>query len=310
MDLTLWAALIAVFAFSFLLIYGFLSAGIPWVSQRASTTTEPVVTQVVTQLESLGRRVQGRRLPFLRDVGDELNWRSSKLALLCIQAGYRSYNAVLIMLGAKLVSAVMGLFFGVLLALELQAATLGLIAIGLVIAAAGFWLPDLVLRALVKRRQREFLDHFPDALDLIRICLEAGLGLDAAIIRVGEEFRKICPALQDEFHTLSLELRAGASRTQCLRNFAHRTGLPEVQAFVTLLIQADRFGTGIADAVKVHCEQLRLNRKLKAEEAAAKVSVKLLFPLIFFIFPALLLVLLGPAAISFYENVVGGVLGR
>ena len=142
------------------------------------------------------------------------------------------------------------------------------------------------------------MEHFPDALDLIRICLEAGLGLDSAIQRVGQEFQQASPALFDEFHVLSLELRAGAGRAQAMRNLALRTGLKEVQSWVTMITQSEKFGTGIAEAVRIHSDQLRITRRMNAEERAAKLSTKLLFPLVFCIFPALLLVLLGPAGIT------------
>lgn len=310
MDISLWVALIAVFGFAAVFTFGFLTVGREWIGQFLVPTGSQISGQFAQQFEILGRRLQGKRVPFLEGPQSEMNWRSSRLASLCIQAGYRSYSAVLVMIGAKVFMAMTGAMAGLMLSLQAQSNALTFFSMAILLGAAGFWLPDWVLRFLVRRRQAVFMDHFPDALDLIRICLEAGLGLDAAISRVGEEFRRIAPPVQDEFHTLSLELRAGASRTQCLKNFADRTGLPDVQALVTLLIQADKFGTGIADAVRVYSEQLRLNRKLKAEEAAAKVSVKLLFPLIFCIFPAMLLVLLGPAAISLYENLVVQTTGR
>lgn len=310
MDINLWGALIAIFSLATVLTFGFLSSGRAWLSKTSAISTEPVASQLAQQFELIGRRLQGKRLPFVEGAQDNLNWRSSDLALQCIRAGYRNYSAVLTMIGSKIFMTAVGVMTGLAAGIQADWNVLTVLSMSLLIGAAGFWLPDWVLRLLVRRRQALFVEHFPDALDLIRICLEAGLGLDAAIIRVGEEFRKICPPLQDELHTLSLELRAGASRTQCLRNFAERTGLADVKALVTLLTQADKFGTGIADAVRVHSEQLRLNRKLKAEEAAAKVSVKLLFPLIFFIFPALLLVLLGPTVISISQNLIQQPMGQ
>lgn len=310
MNILLWFVLVTVFAFSALLAYAVLASASSWLGRLKMVANESVVSDVAQQFELLGRKLQGKRLPFMQGAQDKMNWRSSEIALQCIRAGYRTYDAVLTVIGSKIFMAVMGAAGGLFAGIQLEANAFMALMLTLLFGAVGFVLPDWVLNILVRRRQAIFLEHFPDALDLIRICLEAGLGLDAAIIRVGEEFRKICPPLQDELHTLSLELRAGASRTQSLRNFGERTGLQDVQALVTLLVQADKFGTGIADAVRVHSEQLRLNRKLKAEEAAAKVSVKLLFPLIFFIFPALLLVLLGPAAILLYENLNSGLLNR
>jgi tight adherence protein C len=304
MDISLWFALLTIFAFTTVISFGVLTVGQEWITRPSAPLEGSFVSRFIQQLELLGRRFQGKRLPFLESPRNELNWRSSDLALQCIRAGYRSYSAVVTVIGAKIFMVVLGALAGVLIGTQAQTGTAILLLITLLLGLVGFWVPDWVLRLLVSRRQAMFIASFPDALDLIRICLEAGLGLDAAISRVGEEFQKSCRPLQDELHTLSLELRAGASRAQCLRNFAERTGLPDVKALVTLLIQADKFGTGIADAVRVYSEELRMDRKLKAEEAAAKVSVKLMFPLIFCIFPALLLVLIGPAAISLYENVV------
>jgi tight adherence protein C len=144
-------------------------------------------------------------------------------------------------------------------------------------------------------------DSFPDALDLMTVCVEAGLGLDSAMARVGAEMRLRSKPLADELHWLSLELRAGRTREQALRNLALRTGVEEIEALASMLIQADRFGTSIAASLRVHSDSLRTARRLRAEEAAAKIALKLLFPLIFCIFPSLLLVLMGPAFIEIYR---------
>jgi tight adherence protein C len=314
MDLSLVMALGAVFFFVVLFAYGVLYYGASFADSLGTGAlalpTKRFAPRVLGRLASLGSSVQKGNLPFLHDWPDEINWRTSPLAMRCIRAGYRRYNTLLVVIGLKALSALLGMGIGLAIAVPLDWSVWGLLSITLGLGMGGVWLPDGILLMMVKKRQEVLLQHFPDALDLIRICLEAGLGLDAAIIRVGEEFRKICPPLRDELHVLSLELRAGASRTQSLRNFADRTGLPEVQTLVTLLVQADRFGTGIGEAVHVHSDQLRLNRKLAAEEKAAKVATKLLFPLIFCIFPALLLVLLGPAAISIYQNLIQRSIGQ
>jgi tight adherence protein C len=136
---------------------------------------------------------------------------------------------------------------------------------------------------------------FPDALDLIVICVEAGLGLGPAIQRVGQELQMPHPELSEEFHLLSVELRTGMPRPQALRNFANRTGLEDVKTLVAILIQTDRFGTSIGDALRVHSDSMRKTRQFRAEELAAKLPVKMLFPLIFFIFPSFFVVILGPA---------------
>jgi len=135
-------------------------------------------------------------------------------------------------------------------------------------------------------------------LDLMVVCVEAGLGLDQAITRVGEEVKRTHPALSDELNLLAMELRTGVSRQEALRNFAHRTDLEEARNLVALLVQTDRFGTSIGQALRVHADAMRSTRRLRAEELAAKLPVKLLFPLIFFIFPSMFIVLLGSAVIQ------------
>jgi tight adherence protein C len=171
-------------------------------------------------------------------------------------------------------------------------------------AALGYYLPNVVLRRLVAWRQREIFENFPDALDLIIVCIEAGLGMDAALIKVADELRHKSQALSDELHLVTLELRAGASKEDALRNLAVRTGVEDVDALVTTLIQAERFGTSIADSLRVHADALRTKRRQRAEEKAAKIALKLLFPLIFCIFPSMLVVLLGPAFLRVYRVLI------
>ncbi len=141
------------------------------------------------------------------------------------------------------------------------------------------------------------------------VCVEAGLGLDEAIGRVSEEIGLSSPVLSDELHLVALELRAGGGREKPLRNLALRTGVDEIDMLVATLIQSDRFGTSVGNALRVHSESLRTKRRLIAEEEAAKVPVKLLFPLIFCIFPSLLLVLMGPAVISIYRALLPALAG-
>ncbi|QJD89661.1 type II secretion system F family protein [Duganella dendranthematis] len=173
-------------------------------------------------------------------------------------------------------------------------------------AGLGYYLPNLVLNHVVKRRQRDIFESFPDALDLMTVCVEAGLAMDAALARVANEIGLKSLVLAEELQLVTLELRAGSAKDKALRNLALRTGVEDVDALVTLLIQADRFGTSIADSLRVQSEQLRIKRRQRAEEQAAKVSLKLLFPLVFFIFPALFAVLLGPAVLTLYHNLVEG----
>lgn len=162
-------------------------------------------------------------------------------------------------------------------------------------------------RRLRDRQRRRALAHaFPDFLDLLVVCLEAGLGIDAAIARVSADMALHAPELAAELEQVSLELRAGAGRQAALRAMAQRTGLHELQALAAVLAQAERFGTGVATALRQHAAELRLRRRQLAEERAARLALKLLFPLIFCIFPSLLLVLLGPAAIQVRQALLSG----
>ena len=176
----------------------------------------------------------------------------------------------------------------------------------LVVAAAGlgYYLPDAVLQWRIQRRQLALLHAFPDALDLLRLCVQAGLGLDAAIERVGREMRNARPVLSEEFALTGLALRAGSSRAEALRHLSQRVGLKDIDALVSMLIQADRFGTSVSESLAVHADALRTQRRLRAEEAAAKLPVKLLIPLIFCVFPSLLTVLLGPVVVTLAREFV------
>ena len=171
-------------------------------------------------------------------------------------------------------------------------------------AAIGYYVPDIALRRRIANRQREIFESFPDALDLMTVCVEAGLAMDAALARVGNEIGLKSPVLAEELQLVTLELRAGSGKDKALRNLALRTGVEDVDALAKMLIQAERFGTSIGTALRVQSEQLRTRRRQLIEEKAAKIATKLLFPLIFCIFPALLVVLLGPAVLQIMRSVM------
>jgi tight adherence protein C len=172
------------------------------------------------------------------------------------------------------------------------------------LALIGFYLPDLYLKLAIRWRKQQIIEGFPDALDLLVVCVEAGMGLDAAISRVADEIRMTSRVISEEFRILNLELRAGKSRVDSLRNLGVRTDVEEVRSFATLLIQTDRFGTSVAQALRVHSDSMRTQRYHRAEELGAKLPVKLMFPLIFFIFPAIFVVIVGPAAIQIYQAII------
>jgi tight adherence protein C len=165
----------------------------------------------------------------------------------------------------------------------------------------GYYLPNLFLRYKIAHRQRDLFESFPDALDLLIICVESGLGLDQAIAKVATEIEIKSKVLAQELQLVLMELRSGFSRETALRHLALRTGLEEIDLLVAMMVQADRFGTSMGDSLRVHADNLRTKRRQRAEEAAAKIAVKLLMPLIFMIFPTLMLVLVGPAMIQIYR---------
>jgi tight adherence protein C len=169
------------------------------------------------------------------------------------------------------------------------------------LAGLGFYMPDIWLRLKIARRKRKIAEALPDALDLLVICVEAGMGLDAAIQRVGEEIRLRSGVLSDELKLLNQEVRMGESRQAALRNLSQRTDLDAVKSLASLLIQTERFGTSLARALRVYADSFRTQRFQRAEEMAAKLPVKLMFPLILFIFPALFIAILGPAVVRVLE---------
>ena len=233
----------------------------------------------------------------------EEGFEASALRRRFVNAGIRNAAATTAFFGVKTAMAVslpMVTFLGLTLAGS-PATGNNLLIFLLSPAALGYYLPNIVLSHLIKVRQREIFENFPDALDLMTVCVEAGLGTEAALTRVADDIVHKSAVLSDEMRLVNLELRAGAPRDRALRNLAIRTGVEEVDGFVSMIIQAERFGTSIAQALRVHADMLRTRRRQKAEEAAAKIALKLLFPLIFFIFPSLMLVLMGPAMIQIYR---------
>ncbi|WP_254845414.1 type II secretion system F family protein [Desulfovibrio sp. DV] len=177
------------------------------------------------------------------------------------------------------------------------------VVVGLV--AAGFYLPGVVLGFRVKARQKAITHSLPDALDMLVVCVEAGMGLDQAIYRVCQELSQKDPILSSELRLLTLELRAGKSRREALRNLSSRVGLEDLGSLVAMLIQTDMFGTSIAQTLRVYADSMRTKRFQMAEELAAKLPVKLLLPLMLFIFPTLLIVILGPAGIRIAQMLSG-----
>jgi tight adherence protein C len=240
-------------------------------------------------LKELGERV-GQERTYLPEMRKRLQ-----------QAGYSSPTAGAVFLGARL-SLMLTLGLGALLAAPITGTT-GLL-VAAVLAILGWVGPSFYLDHRVRSRQREIQLALPDMLDLLVICVEAGLGLNQAIVRVSEEIRHVSTALAQELAMVNLEIRAGQPRTEALRNLGERTGVEDLKSLTTMLIQTDRFGTSVAHTLRVESDTLRVKRRQRAEEAAAKSAIKMLFPLVFCIFPSLFVVILGPAGIQISEQLL------
>lgn len=227
---------------------------------------------------------------------------ASTLHLKLLAAGYRAQNATKIFYGMKLI--VMTGITLIMAVVELSGSgspvmrILG-VAVGLM---AGYRLPDYVVAKRIRKRQKALERALPDALDLMVVCAEAGLTIDRSFKNVSQQLALMHPALCDEFNLFTAEITAGLRRKEALDNLALRTQEPEIKKLVAVLTQADRFGTGMADALRTHAEYLREKRRQNAEEKASKVSVKLIFPIFFFIMPCMMLVTIGPAAIAIVKH--------
>lgn len=237
----------------------------------------------------------------------EEGWQNSELKLKFVRAGLVNLSDQKIFYAVKTLLSVIVpiLSFIILWQFFSSFGFINIFFYVVLIAAVGYYLPDLYLRKKIKKRVMEMQEALPDVIDLLVICTESGLGLDAAINRVASDVASNSAVLSKEFYLTSLEIRAGAGRTSALKNMALRTNLEDLQSFVSMLVQADKFGTSLADSLRIQSEMMRIKRIQRAEEVAAKVPVKMLLPLILFIFPALMIVLIAPAAIH-----IGRTLGQ
>ena len=229
----------------------------------------------------------------------EGDWENSSVRTKFINAGIRNPNAPILFYAAKTVLPLLLTGAGYL-GMALASVSLErnhLIFVLLILATIGCYLPNILLDRMITARKREIFENFPDAADLMLVCVEAGLGLDAAMVKVADEMKVKSGALTEELHLTNLETRAGSTREQALRNLGLRTGVEEISAFVSMLTQADKFGTSVGESLRVFSEDLRHKRQMRAEELAAKLSTKMLFPLVLCIFPAISMVVLAPAGV-------------
>ena len=258
--------------------------------------TEPSALETGGWVEKAAKVAQ----PFSRLSLPEEGWEKSSLRTRFMNAGWRNPAAATLYFASK---SVLALSFpsAVALMLAISGSPMPgqrLLLLLLLAAAIGYYLPNVILRQIASRRQREIFETIPDALDLLTVCVEAGLSLERALIKVAGEIHIKSVTLAQELQLVLMEMRAGFTKEKALRNFALRSGVEDVDTLVAMLIQSERFGTSMGDSLRVHSDNLRTKRRMVAEETAAKIGLKLLFPLIFFIFPTLLMVLIGPAGIQ------------
>ena len=266
-----------------------------------------VVVSGQSQNEAAKRRREERKQKLevlLQEVGSHFEQRFAKASetrRMLWAAGYRHPRATELYWGTRVfLTAVMSLMAILMMTVVVAPAFMFLFMV-LYFAALGWFGPALIVSLKRRRRQRDIQKVLPDALDLMVVCVEAGLGLNQALLRVAQEIGHMSEEMSKELTLVNLEIRAGAPRHEALQNFADRTGLPDVQSLVTMLVQTDRFGTSVARSLRVHSETVREKRRQATEEAAAKTTIKLVFPLVICIFPALLLVILGGGIIKILE---------
>ena len=254
----------------------------------------PSWARIESALEALGRRIA--RQDAAKETTSELLQR----------AGYMRVNAVPIFYALR-----MTLTLGLAVVVSILAGVLGWTP-GLVVLLAtgtgliGWVAPRVFVSSRVFARRTEIQKALPDALDLMVVCVESGMGVNQALVHVSEEIGPVSRAMRSELALVNLEIRTGTPRDEALRHLADRTDLPDVRSLVAMLVQTDRFGTSIARSLRVHAETMRTRRRQRAEEAAAKTTIKLVFPLVLFIFPAMFVVILGPALLHIIEQLRNG----
>ena len=304
-----------------LFVFVAIVAGTFWLLSVISTRN----SQAEDRLERIGRPKSlvdiemaqadtGGRFKGLKDAFSNLGGvmepkselEKSSIRIKLANAGFRSEHAAGVYHGTRVVCLAVFLVPAILFFLVKDGFTSKSIEWTAAMAAIGFWLPQVVLWHLRSTRQKEIFLTLPDALDLLVVCVESGLGLDAALRKVTEEMKGHAKIICEEFALANLQLQMGRPRREVLHDLGIRTGVDDVRSLVAILIQADRFGSSIAQALRVQSDSMRVRRRQLAEEKAAKTAVQLIFPLVLFIFPAIFVVLVGPAAIQIQRNLLKG----
>jgi tight adherence protein C len=302
--------------------FGAIACGVWAVLNSLSTQTNRAASRLAELRNPLARRpdAAGRKGPasssavgqMLEKAAPSLSkalepkteLEQSQLRVRLGNAGFHSPAAVQLFLAIKIISMGCGVVIGSGVGLGFFGLSQSAMTSFIIGGGFGFYLPELVLSYLISSRQKAIFLSLPDALDLLVVCVEAGLGLDAAMRRVSEELADVAPELTGELNLCNFQLQMGRPRREMLHDLGVRTGVDDVRALVAILIQADRFGSSIAQALRVQSDSMRVKRRQMAEEKAQQTAVKMIFPLVLFIFPGIFVVLVGPAAISMIRNLL------
>ncbi|MCA9063994.1 MAG: type II secretion system F family protein [Planctomycetaceae bacterium] len=283
-------------------LYSFFSKKQSRASERLEEMRDPFSRQKKEQQGSAMNNMIEKAAPALSSaLQPKTEAETSNLKIRLANAGYSSPNAVRNFLAIKLTALMIGLFLGGGYGFSSAGKWWMPLVIG---GGLGFYLPEVMLTLAKASRQKKIFLQLPDSLDLLVVCVEAGLGLDAAMRRVSEELFSGAPEVCTEFSTANMQLQMGRPRREVLHDLGVRTGVDDMRALAAILIQADRFGSSIAQALRVQSDSMRVKRRQMAEEKAQQSAVKMIFPLVLFIFPGIFVVLVGPAAIQMMENML------
>jgi tight adherence protein C len=299
----LWAITAITFLATFAAVAAVLYAMTPGgagIAGRLSRFMNPAAPVVES---SFGEKQRDRMRDTLASLGKLVpgdSGETPRTQLLMLRAGYRSPQALMAMRGFKIVMPIA--FIGLVFVTGIYAWNPYMIVP--IAAAVGYLFPEMFLGWRVSARQQRLRRGLPDGLDLLVICVESGLGLDQALMKVAQELRITHHELSEELQLVNLEMRIGKTRIEALRELGRRTGLEDLKSMVAMLVQTDRFGTSVAQSLRVFSDDLRIKRRQRAEEMSAKTSVKMVPPLVFFIFPALMVVILGPAVLTLLRQLV------
>ncbi len=300
-------ALIAVLLFCLLMasisVYGYRLYVRPVrISDRLGGPVEVAEPQITAELKAPEKKFLVR---IIEQIGEKVPISPADASITrrsLVAAGYRSEVSIRAFYGIKIVLAVVLLILAILLRDYLTDNPVLRIVLLIAAGAGGYFGPNLMLDRMITKRQEKLRLSLPDALDLVVICMEAGLGLDQALVNVSRELQITHKEISEELNLVTMEMRAGKRRAEALKNLAARTGESEIRKLVATLVQADRFGTGVGESLRTHSDFLRVRRRQLAEERAAKVGVKLVFPIFFFILPAMLIVAAGPGLLQLFKN--------